>query len=288
LSNRFLESNKGDHMTVARVGDIGIYYEVHGQGEAMVMINGRGANSGRWFRQVAVFSQHYRVITFDNRGTGRSDKPDAPYTMDLMAADLAGLLEVIGIDVAHIFGVSMGGMIAQHFALNYPQKVTSLILGATKCGGVHEIKASAEVDSVIHDMARRQRLTPEERQKEMLPMTLSQRFIDENPAVIEQLVAKMLEYVTPTYALARQDGAIDGHDTYDRLPQIKAPTLVIAGEADRMIPVENSRLLASRIPNAELAILKGAGHAFYIEAEEETNQRILDFLSRHLKRRKQT
>jgi len=118
-------------MPTVEVGDVNIYYEVHGKGEALVLIMGLGGSSAWWFQQVPVFSREFRVIAFDNRGTGQSDKPDVSYTMDMMAGDLNGVLEAIDVDAAHIFGVSMGGMIAQHFALNYPQKVASLILGCT-------------------------------------------------------------------------------------------------------------------------------------------------------------
>jgi pimeloyl-ACP methyl ester carboxylesterase len=268
-------------MPKVKVGDINIYYEVHGKGEALVLIMGLGGSSAWWFWSVPVFSRDYRVVAFDNRGTGQSDKPDIPYTMDMMAGDLSGLLEAIGVDVAHIFGVSMGGMIAQHFALNYPKKVISLILGCTTCGGPHSIIADVEAMSALSDIERMQRQTPEERAREMIPFLWSQEFINKNEDFIKQFIAKITEYVTPLHGYIGQVEAITGHDTYERLPEIKVPTLVIAGDADRLVPVENSRLLASRIPNAELVILKNMGHGFNIEAEDATNKAILRFLKRY-------
>jgi len=268
-------------MPTAKVGDINIYYEVHGEGEPLVLIMGYGANSGAWRRQVPVYSQEYRVVVFDNRGTGRSDKPDIPYTAEMMAGDAAGLLEAIGIDAAHIYGVSMGGAIAQHFALGYPERAISLILGCTTCGGTHTVMPDAKVMTLLFDMQRRERLTPEEQNREMLPFLYSQEFIDNNPDVIEKSLANMAEYPTPIHGYQRQTEAVVTHDTYDRLPNIKAPTLVIQGDADKIVPVENSRILASRIPNAELVILDNMGHGFFIEAEDETNRIILDFLRKH-------
>jgi len=268
-------------MPTAKVGDVKIYYEVHGKGEALVLIYGYGAHSGWWFRQVPVFSRQYRVVAFDNRGTGRSDKPDIPYTMEMMAADVAGLLDAIGINTAHVFGVSMGGMIAQHFALNCPKKVASLILGCTMCGGSHSLMPDAQAMSVLVDMEHIQRLTPEEYVREILPFLVSQEFINKNPGLIQQFVAKAIEYVTPMHGYQRQAGAMMGHDTYEHLLDIKVPTLVIAGDADRLVPVENSRLMASRIPHAELVILKKMGHGFWIEAEAEASKAVLDFLRRH-------
>ena len=268
-------------MPTVKANDINIYYEIHGEGEALILIMGYGGSSEWWFRQIPIFSREYRVVTFDNRGTGRSDKPDITYSMETMAADITGLLETIGIDAAHIYGVSMGGMIAQHFALSYPEKVISLILGCTTCGGPHSIMPDAEAMTVLFDMERMNRLAPEEAAKEVLPFLYGQEFIDNNPDIIEQGIAKMTEYVTPIHGYMRQAEAIMGHDTYDRLPNIKAPTLVISGDADRLVPVENSRLLASRIPNAELVTLENAGHGFCVEAADEANKAVLDFLRRH-------
>ena len=131
-------------MPTVKVNDINIYYETHGEGEALVLIMGYGGNSSGWFRQIPGLSQEYGVVAFDNRGTGQSDKPDIPYTMEMMAGDIAGLLEAIGIGAAHIYGVSMGGMLAQEFALRYPGMVISLILGCTTCGGSHSIMPDAE------------------------------------------------------------------------------------------------------------------------------------------------
>ena len=268
-------------MPTLKVGDINVYYEIHGEGEPLVLIMGYGANSGQWFRQVPGLAREYRVITFDNRGTGQSDKPDTSYTMEVMAGDVAGLLEAIGIGAAHIYGVSMGGMIAQHVALNHPEKVIDLILGCTTCGGERSVTPDAEAIAILFDMERMLRLTPEEATREFIPFLCSQGFINNHPDIIEQLVAKSTEHITPIHGFTRQTEAIVGHDTYDRLPDIKVPTLVIAGGADKIIPVENSRLLASRIPDAERIILDGMGHGFFVEAAEEANKAIVDFLGRN-------
>jgi len=268
-------------MPAVKVGDVSIYYEVHGEGEPLLLIMGYGHNSGHWFSQIPGLSQEYGVIAFDNRGTGRSDKPDIPYTIEMMARDAAGLLEALGIDAAHIYGVSMGGMIAQEFALRYPDKVIGLILGCTNCGGRNSIMPDAEAMELLFDTERMKRLTPEQGARETLPFLCNQEFIDNNPDIAEQYIAKTVAYVTPLHGYIRQAGAIMKHDTYERLPQIKAPTLVIAGAADRLVPVENSRILASRIPNAELVILENMGHFFSMEALEEANKAILDFLGRH-------
>jgi pimeloyl-ACP methyl ester carboxylesterase len=268
-------------MPVAKLADFSIYYEVHGDGEALLLIMGLGGSSALWFPQVPAISRQYRVVTFDNRGTGQSDKPDAPYTMEMMVGDIAGLLEAVGIHATHVFGISMGGMIAQHFALLHPGRVASLILGCTTCGGPHSAIPDVEAISPLFDMERMQELPLEERAREVIPFLLSQDFIDNNPSSIQQLIATMMEHPTPLHAYMRQAQAVMEHDTYERLPEIKVPTLVIAGDADKLVPIENSRILASRIPKAELIILKNMGHGFNIEAADETNKAVLDFLGSH-------
>ena len=150
-------------MPAVKVGDINIYYEIHGEGEALVLIMGYGGSSAGWFHQIPGLSREYRVVAFDNRGTGQSDKPDIPYTMEMMAGDIAGLLDSISIDAAHVYGVSMGGAIAQHFALGYPEKAISLILGCAMCGGAHSITPDAEAMNLLFDMERMQQMPPEER-----------------------------------------------------------------------------------------------------------------------------
>ena len=272
-------------MPTAKVGDVNIYYESQGEGEPVLLIQGYGAYSGHWASQIPSFSQEYRVISFDNRGTGRSDKPRMPYTMKMMADDAKGVLDAVGVSSAHVFGVSMGGMIAQEFALNYPDKVRSLILGCTFCGGARAIPPTPEALAFLTspEMAK---LSVEERARVAVPWLWTQEFIDKNPEAVEMYVAITSKYPTPPHGFACQAQAIAFHDTYERLSQIKAPTLVIVGDADRIIPAENSRILASRIPNAELVILENAGHDFFVEAAAECNRAILDFLRRHSKDKK--
>jgi len=270
-------------MPTVKANDINIYYEIHGDGEPLLMIQGYGQYSGHWTTLIPPFSKEYRVIIFDNRGTGRSDKPEIPYTMKMMAADAKGLLDALGIDRAHVFGISMGGMIAQEFALNYPERVISLILGCTECGGPKTVIPSKEALEFLFspEIAK---LPVAERARQTAPWLWSKEFIDKHPEAVDMYVAITLKYPTPPHGFSGHAQAIAGHDTYERLPQIKAPTLVIAGDADRLIPPDNSKIIASRIPGAELVIIPNAGHGF-TEAPEATTA-ILDFLKRHLKGKK--
>ncbi len=268
-------------MPTVKVGDINIYYEVHGAGEPLFLIMGYGGHIGHWFRLIPLLSREYCVVAFDNRGTGRSDKPDIPYTMEMMAKDVAGLLDAINIDTAHIFGVSMGGCIAQQFALYYPERVSSLILAGTHCGVSNLVKLERPAGNFLHDFELIEQQTPKEHETEMLDYLVSQEFVRNNKDIVDQYITKVTEYVTPIHVLMGQYEAIISFDSYNRLPEIKAPTLVICGDADKMVSPESSRLLASRIPNAELVMLEKIGHGFFLEAVEEANQVIIDFLKKH-------
>lgn len=267
-------------MPKVKVGDINMYYEVHGEGEPLVFIVGLGVGISSAFLDIPAFSDKFKVVLFENRGAGRSDTPAIPYTMEMMVDDTAGLLDAIGIDDAHIMGRSMGGMIAQHFALRYPQRVRSLILMCTDCGGSY-YKSDPEYEHSFSDTEHMKKLTLEERYRENMRWLVSQEFIDKNPELIKESIIKLMEYPTPPQGFAGQTQAIEGHNTYERLAEIKAPTLVIHGDADRVNLVENARILASRIPNAELVILKNMKHMFMLEAKEETTRIVLDFLRRH-------
>jgi 3-oxoadipate enol-lactonase len=271
-------------MPTVKVGDISLYYEIHGEGEPLVMIMGHGGSTVGWFCQIPELSREYRVIAFDNRGAGQSDKPDVPYTVQMLANDLTGLLDTLAVDAAHIYGISMGGMIAQEFALLYPQRVISLVLGCSGPGGRHAVLPDQDAMAMFH-LERVKRLAPEERMRESLPFLYSQAFIDANPDIVEYVIAEGVKHAPPLHGFLRQLEAAVSHDTYDRLPQINVPTLVICGSGDRISPIQNSRLLASHIPNAELVILEDAGHVFFIEAADQANKVILDFLRRHAQSR---
>ncbi len=274
-------------MPTARVGDLNLHYEVHGEGEPLLLIMGYGASSAWWYLQTAALSQEYKVIVFDNRGTGLSDKPDVPCTMQMMADDAAGLLDAIGVESAHVFGVSMGGMIAQDLALHHPRKVTSLILGCTTPGGGNAVLPEQESLGFLLDHERRGNLSIEEYAEELLPFLFSQGFIDGNRDRVGAFISQAFEHVTPIHGYRRQGEAFMSFNVWDRLPEIEAPTLVMTGTADRLVPAENSRILASRIPNAELIMFEDVGHGFTGEVPDEANRAVLDFLGRHSSHRTQ-
>ena len=264
-------------MPKVKIVDINIYYEIHGKGEPLVLNSGGGGSIESQVQRIKVFSPEYQIVAYESRGAGRSDAPDIPYTMEMYADDLAGLLDVLGIDSAHIFGESFGGIVAQYFTLGYPERVRSLILASTVCGGQYTVMPSAEAMKIITTSPK---MPPEERASEILRLFMTREYAEKNPDIMQHMMGRMVEYSAPSGRAIRWQQASMAADTCERLPEIKAPTLVVHGEADKALPVENSRILASRIPNAELVIFPNAGHLL-IEAWEEYCKVMLDFLKRH-------
>jgi pimeloyl-ACP methyl ester carboxylesterase len=250
-------------MPVARISDLNIHYQIRGLGEPLLLIMGYRGSGYMWGDELLEpLARSFQVITFDNRGTGDSDKPNSVYTLPMMATDAAGLLRHLGIFRAHVFGISMGGMIAQELALHYPKQVDRLILGCTNCGGPRAILAPLHVLEkllVPPDMPR------EEAIRRQWPVMFNPDFVKHHPEVLDRLTERSLAHPTPLYSAIRQAMAVQRFNTYGRLGQIVAPTLVVAGSADLIVPHENALLLADRIPSATLEILPGAGHAFFWE-----------------------
>jgi 3-oxoadipate enol-lactonase len=270
-------------MTITRINDIEMYYEEHGDptAEPLLLIMGFGMNAAAWAPQIPALSGRYHVIAFDNRGAGRTSQPEGAYSIPQMAADAAALLDHLGIESAHIVGASMGGMIAQEFALRHPARVRGLVLACTTPGGPRsagydEMIALSEEGLAMTDLSE---LLKPERVKEGMDLMFTPEFqAHPGPGLIQTGLAAML-YPQSLAGMKGQLAAVRAHDTYRRLPKIAAPTLVIAGDADMLVDARNSPILADRIPGAKLNMLPGQRHGFTAEKPDETNRAILDFLA---------
>lgn len=262
-------------MPFADVHGIRFHYEIHGQGAPLILIRGLGSNLDHWYAQIPAYSQHFQAVIFDNRGIGRSGSSDGDLTIADMAADTVGLMDALGIRRAHVMGLSLGGMIAQEVALQYPERVQGLVLACTHCGRAHSVPASEEILTLFGEYIRTGSLTAAQKAQKCL---FSEKTLKHAPEILERYVKISARFPASPAVMKRQYLAVQGHDTWDRLPGIQAPTLVITGEDDVLIPPENSRILAERIPGARLAIIKGGGHQFLIECAEEANNIVLGFL----------
>lgn len=259
----------------AKIGDMVLYYDTVGEGDPLVLIRGVESNADHWYEQVPVLSEEYGVMVFDNRGVARSNDPGRKFSISMMARDVVGLLDYLRIDRAHVLGFRMGGMIAQELAIEYPGRVHGLILVATHCGGRHQIEAGAEVRSVFMDM---DHIASEGSKAKAAACLFDRETLENRPEVARRYSGILLKWPVSTEILSKQWEALLKHDTFDRLPQITAPTLVLTGNADLLIPPENSEILAGRIPGAELKIIPGGGHQVLIEQPVACNAAVLEFL----------
>jgi 3-oxoadipate enol-lactonase len=251
-----------------------LYYEVHGEGEPLLLVMGLAADTMAWAMQVPAFSAHYRTIIFDNRDVGQSSMAAGPYEITDMAQDTLALADALELESFHLVGVSMGGAIAQEVALATPDRVRTLTLAMTwPRGGAWAAKLS-ELWS-----ARVERMSREERVDELMLLTLSEDFF-ENADGVAWLRDVMLQNPHPQSAdaFARQLDASSRHDTRERLGRLALPTHVIGAEHDILVPVWKSRELAELIPGAQLSVIDAGPHGANLECAEEFNRLVLDFL----------
>jgi len=263
-------------MPKVKVNDIQVYYEVHGKGFPLIMIMGLGGNLDWWDpRLIQELSKKFKTVIFDNRGAGRTDLSDKRYSIRLFADDTAGLMDALKISRAHVLGISMGGMIAQELILNYPEKVEKLVLCSTFCGGPKAVQPSQEA---LAPLADRGGLSQEEIARLTIPLLFTEDFIKKNPDLVELTVQQILKAPISTEAFMQQANAIAEFNTYDRLSQIRTPTLILHGKQDILVPPENGSILAKAIPNAKLVYFKNSAHGL-TEEMEKMIPILLDFLA---------
>lgn len=261
-------------MPIREVNGIKIYYETEGEGDPLVMIMGLRRNVEWWYGQIPALSKHFRVLVFDNRGAGRTDKPKMDYSIRLFADDTAELMKTVQIDRAHILGISMGGYIAQELAIHYPEMVRSLILGCTSAGGEGAVLMSPER---MKKFTANEGLSPEQILQKDMDIYFSDKFIKGHPEKIREFIEISLRYYQPADAFERQLAACLKHDTLNRLNRIAMPTLIMSGDDDPLVPPENSRVLKDLLPHAELSFFPGCRHCFFIEEADRFNQKVISF-----------
>lgn len=267
-------------MAQVQAGDVKLYYEVHGSGEPLLMIMGLGSSSATWNPiLVTELSRRFQTIVYDNRGTGQSDKPAIPYSLEMFASDAIALLDALKIERSHVFGVSMGGMIAQELALGHPSRLQTLTLGCTTCGGKHAVPPPPESLKIL--TAPRDGASNEEIIRRSWPLAYPREYIERHRAELEAAIPRLLAHPTPPSAYKRHLDATYGLKTYDRLPSINTPTLVITGEGDVLIPARNSEIIAERIPGARYHVVPDAGHAFFNQNPDEFIRVFVPFVEAH-------
>lgn len=266
-------------MSKAVVNGINMYYEVMGQGEPLILIMGLAGTHAGWVFQKRTFSRHFRVVTFDNRGVGKTDRPRGPYSIRMMAEDTIGLMDHLGIENGHVLGVSMGGYIAQELAINHPKRVKKLVLG---CTFAREDETGGHTSEYFKGLGLEEGCSDDELRSVAVEKVLRTAFsLSFNSRLYSVFVAPLLGAYARSLAtegVASQFEAIVGHDTLDRIGMIQAPTLVITGTHDRHIKPASSEVLANLIPDARLVRVAGGSHSFFVGKRGRFNREVLDFL----------
>lgn len=259
-------------------------YNVYGERQpAMLLLSGYRVGKDDWWpSHIELLASRREVIVVDNRGVGESSVPNEPYAILDLAHDAVSLLDHLGLDDVHLFGSSMGGMIAQQLVLTYPERVRSLTLASTAFGAFGQPNA---VPPSMEVVAALRKPPSGDRRADLLEglwLGYPAAFTDENPEFVETFIAHRMSCPEPDpAALDLQFKALlETHDTEARLGEITCPTLVLAGSEDVMIPAENSRRLAARIPNAELVIYAGCGHGFLEQTGSRAFEDVLAFIAR--------
>ncbi|MBI4954798.1 MAG: alpha/beta fold hydrolase [Myxococcales bacterium] len=254
-----------------------LHYELLGRAgaPALVLLRGLGRSLRHWLELPTLLAPNFRVVLVDNRGIGRS--APAPLSLDIaaMADDVAHVLDRAHIERCHLFGMSLGGMIAQRFALRHPERLDRLVLGCSTPGGRHARRPALRTLARMLHAATRPRPEALQRSAEI---TLSAEFLRRHPEVVARWVSIDVAEPLPRRTVLAQALAAARHDSWEELPTVRAPTLVVCGDADGLIPPENSRRLAERIPGASLVWLPGAGHDFATELPDKTAELLRSFL----------
>jgi pimeloyl-ACP methyl ester carboxylesterase len=266
-------------VTLVRVGRgptaTRLHVEREGSGEPLLWITGFAISSEIFAPVLADYATQFDCIRYDNRGAGRSPAPWRPTSIPELAADAVRLLDALDVDSAHVYGLSMGGMIAQEVALRFPDRVRGLVLGGTSHGGPRAVLPSPRVAAALTS-----RGAPAAVRAELVGRALfSARFRAEHPELVQAHLRNLGAHRATVRGVASHLTAATYHDTRARLHRIAAPTLVIHGGADELTPVRNAHLLASRIPDATLELLPGAGHGYLLEQPAESHRRFTTWLA---------
>jgi 3-oxoadipate enol-lactonase len=266
-------------MPKIQAGEIGISYETYGDGEPLLLIMGFGAPGAAWL-PILPLLPGFKCIYFDNRGIGNSDQPTDGYTIPQMAEDANNLLNALGIAKTKVFGVSMGGMIAQELTLRHPEKVEKLVLGCTTPGGPNALRPpDALVDQLIQALDLVASGDLDSALDLIMPLLFPEDFIAEHPELRQFMAAGLKMGPPPARATLERTraGAFD-FDAYDRLSQIVCPVLIVHGDKDVLTLPENAELMRRRLPQAELMMIPNAGHSFAAPDPGCIYQRITQWL----------
>ena len=264
-------------MDFVTVNGVKIAYYEEGSGEPLVLIQGYTQCAAMGYDQTPDLSREFRVITYDQRDVGNSQAVETPYKVADMAEDVAGVIRALKLDSVHIFGLSMGGMIAQVLTINHPDLVKTLILGCTTCNLQTGFTQNPEVlEQFVTDPT----ISDEENVRKSLPAVLSPQTLAGAGDLVDRYVRLALANRAPKAAFVRHQAAMKELNICDRLSRITAPTLIQHGTGDLVLPVKNAHQLKEHIPHAEMKLYEDVGHLYFKEAAATVNRDVIDFIKR--------
>lgn len=267
-------------MPKVKTNGIELYYEIYGSGQPLLLIAGVGYGGWFWHKLVQELKADFQVILFDNRGSGQSDQPEGPYTVPMLAADTAGLLDALELEGAAVLGHSLGGFIAQELVVSRPELVGKLILASTNYGGMGVIPITPEALEVLTNREG----DPVELVKRGIEIGCAPGYGEKHPEVVKELMDYRFSNPVPLTQYQAQVAAGAGTAAYtpdqvdSRMSSIQVPTLILFGEYDRVVPAGNAELLAEKIDGAQVEILPDTGHIFPIEDPQASADIIRKFL----------
>ncbi|HTB50183.1 MAG TPA: alpha/beta hydrolase [Solirubrobacteraceae bacterium] len=267
-------------MPLAKAGQIELSYDRAGDGPPLLLIMGMSGTKHHWGEGLLEELQRdFDTIVYDHRDAGDSTRTGQPFTIVDLAEDAVGLLTALDIESAHVMGISMGGMIAQELVLAHPDRLSSLTLGCTYCGGDGSVLAG---EGVMRKLAEAMNSGDRERAiRTGWEVNVSPSFAADEDAYARFLATGM-RYGIPVEVIMRQLQAIAGHDTSARLPGVHTSTLVVHGTLDELLPVQNGHMIAELMPDARLEIYEGVGHMFFLEKPERTAQLVREHAALHV------
>ncbi|MEQ1763478.1 MAG: alpha/beta hydrolase [Pyrinomonadaceae bacterium] len=264
-------------MPILTLTETDIAYEVRGSGEPLVLIPGFASGAWSWEWQAEALSAQFHIVTFDPRGVSRSAlHDDAHVSITKIAGDIAALLRELRLDRAHILGISFGGFVAQEFALRYPDRVNKLVLASTSFGGPNHVMPPMEVLAAFSST---EGLNDSDRVRKHLTTAFTPEFVLDHAGEVDRFCTLREENCVPDEVYQQQLASALAFNTEGRVGEINAETLVLTGDGDTVVPAENSRNLANKIPNATLGVISDGGHMAFVENAEEFNSFVIEFLN---------
>jgi 3-oxoadipate enol-lactonase len=261
---------------IAESQGVKIAYELRGDGEPLVLVHGLAYDRAGWGRFPDLLAEKFRVVLIDNRGVGESDAPEGPYAVAQMAADVVAVLDDADIERTNLFGVSLGGYIAQEVALHHPERVAKLVLCSTAPGGP---KAHPMPEAGVAAFDKYPTMEREAGLRLMVENSLGARGVRDLPALTDEIFAYRLDRAPSLEAWTAQAHAGATYDSYDRVGAITAPTLILQGGADNVVEPLNAEILGALIPNARVEMVPERGHLMVWEDSERVAELVTEFLS---------